>query len=48
VPSTPAFYQFLKTADRATMTGRHTKWEQQEEWTGADSIDSDIYFPLGS
>jgi hypothetical protein len=48
VPSAPSGYTYLKTADRATMTGRHTKWEQQEEWTGADYIDPDIYPSSGS
>lgn len=38
---TIAGYQYLKTADRATRRDR--KWERVREWTGANSIDSDIY-----
>jgi hypothetical protein len=43
VPSVPSGYVWLKTADRATRTGRYGKWERIEEWTGADFWDEDIY-----
>lgn len=32
-----------KTADRVTRTGRQHTWEQFEEWTGFDSLDTDLY-----
>jgi hypothetical protein len=35
-----AGYKYLKTADRGT---RDRTWTRTEEWTGADSIDTDIY-----
>ena len=39
----PEDFEWLKTADRSTRTGKHGKWEQTEEWTGAESIDTDLY-----
>lgn len=38
-----ASYMWLKTADRSDRTGIHGKWERQEEWTGFDDIDDDLY-----
>jgi hypothetical protein len=43
VPNAPAGYTYLKTAHRATLSGRYTKWEDSQEWTGADFIDTDLY-----
>lgn len=39
----PDEFMWLKTADRSMRTGRHGKWERTEEWTGAISIDGDLY-----
>ena len=39
----PDGYVWMKTADRGTQSGRFGKHERQEEWTGFDSIDADIY-----
>lgn len=36
-------YAWLKTADRCSRTGRSGKWERQQEWTGADEWDTDLY-----
>jgi hypothetical protein len=42
----PTGYVWLKTADDATRTGSHGKWERREDWTGAHYWDTDIY-PVG-
>jgi hypothetical protein len=42
-PSVPAGYTFVKTADRGQRTGKASKWERQEEWTGFDNVDADLY-----
>jgi hypothetical protein len=42
-PAVPSGYTFLKTADRGQRTGQNRKWERQEEWTGFDFVDPDIY-----
>lgn len=42
-PSVPTGYTFIKTADRGQRTGKNKKWERQEEWTGFDTVDSDLY-----
>lgn len=42
-PAVPSGYTFLKTADRGQRTGSNRKWERQEEWTGFDFVDPDIY-----
>ena len=42
-PDLPTGYKWLSTADRSTRTGRWGKWQQVQEWTGADNWDSDIY-----
>jgi hypothetical protein len=36
-------YVWLSTSDRSTRTGTNGKWQRVQEWTGADSWDSDIY-----
>jgi hypothetical protein len=38
-------YVFLQTADRAT---RDRYWSEVEEWTGADSVDDEIYPTQGN
>ena len=43
----PAGYMWLKTADRFARSGTHGRWERVEEWTGAESIDTDIYEEAG-
>lgn len=40
---TPTDWVWLKTADRAMRTGRNSRWDRTEEWTGADSWDTDLY-----
>lgn len=40
-PIDVAGFHFLKTADRYIRRG--TSWSQVEEWTGAESIDTDLY-----
>ncbi len=42
-PCLPGPYQWMKTADRSTRSGKKGKWEQSEEWTGVDAIDEDLY-----
>jgi hypothetical protein len=39
----PTGYTYQRSAQRATKTGRYGKWQQQQEWQGADTIDSDLY-----
>lgn len=40
-------YDWLKTADRASRTGKNGKYERYEEWTGVDTEwDIDIYEPM--
>ena len=39
----PDGYVWQRSAQRATKTGRYGKWQQQQEWQGADSIDPDLY-----
>ena len=41
--SLPSGFQWLKTSDRYSRTGKHGKWERTEEWTGALTIDTDLY-----
>jgi len=36
-------YQFVKTSDKATRSGRAGPWSRVEEWTGAEEWDSDLY-----
>ena len=39
----PSGYTYQRSAQRATKTGRYGKWQQQQEWQGADTIDTDLY-----
>jgi len=39
----PTGYTYQRSAQRATKTGRYGKWQQQQEWQGADTIDTDLY-----
>lgn len=41
---------YLKTADRATKSGKAGRWQRIEEWTAAEEWDSDLYpgWPGGS
>ncbi|HUB68015.1 MAG TPA: hypothetical protein VL981_11075 [Candidatus Methylacidiphilales bacterium] len=39
----PTGYSYQRSAQRATKTGRYGKWQQQQEWQGFDTIDSDLY-----
>jgi hypothetical protein len=39
----PSGYSYQRSAQRATKTGRYGKWQQQQEWQGAESIDTDLY-----
>jgi hypothetical protein len=39
----PSGFEWLKTADRSSRTGKHGKWERSEEWTGAVEVDHDLY-----
>jgi hypothetical protein len=39
----PTGYTYQRSAQRATKTGRWGKWQQQQEWQGADTIDTDLY-----
>lgn len=39
----PTGYQWLKTADRCTRSGRNGNWQRDQEWTGADEWSDDIY-----
>jgi hypothetical protein len=39
----PSGYVWQRSAQRATKTGRYGRWQQQQEWQGADSIDTDLY-----
>jgi len=36
-------WKWLKTADRLSQSGKSSKWEQIEEWTGANLWDTDLY-----
>ena len=36
-------FVFLKTADRSSKSNYSSTWERTEEWTGADSWDTDLY-----
>jgi hypothetical protein len=38
----PSGYEWIKTSDRRMRQGSG-KWERIEEWTGADTVDADIY-----
>jgi hypothetical protein len=38
----PTGYVWQRSAQRATKTGRWGKWQQQQEWQGADWIDTDL------
>lgn len=44
-PSAPDGYVWIKSADRATQTGRKGKWERTEVWDAADDWDEYIYGP---
>jgi hypothetical protein len=44
----PAGYVWQRSAQRGTKTGRFGKWTQQQEWQGADSIDTDLYTATGT
>ena len=39
----PSGYTYQRSAQRATKTGRYGKWQQQQEWQGVDTIDTDLY-----
>jgi hypothetical protein len=39
----PEDYEWFKTADSSTRSGKHGKWERTEEWTAAEEWDSDLY-----
>jgi hypothetical protein len=41
----PSGFTWITSADRATKTGRYGMWEEQGEWEGNDSIDTDLYPP---
>lgn len=36
-------YVWFKTADRSSRSGKHGKWRRIEEWTGFDTVDTDLY-----
>jgi len=43
----PAGYEWRKTADRSIRAGKNTKWDRDEEWTGAIKVlttRNEIYF----
>lgn len=39
----PDGYTWVSTADDATRTGRHGKWERHQEFQGFASVDTDLY-----
>lgn len=39
----PSGYTYQRSAQRAVKTGRYGKWQQIQEWQGADTIDTDLY-----
>lgn len=43
VNAKPDGYDWIKSADRITKTGRNGKWVQYQEWSGFDAIDTDLY-----
>jgi len=43
----PSGYVWIKTGDRRRKSANQGKWQRDEEWTGAESVDEDLY-PGGS
>ena len=41
--STGSDFVWFKTADRSVRAGKHGKWQRIEEWTGFDTVDTDLY-----
>lgn len=47
IPGLPSGYEWRKTADRSIRSGKQTRWERSEEWTGAIKVltaKDQIYF----
>lgn len=43
ITGAPSGYQWLKTADRGVRSRGSNGWERVEEWTGAKTVDADLY-----
>ena len=39
----PSGFEYMKTSDRASRTGRHGRYKRTEEWTGAQVWDRHLY-----
>jgi len=37
-PEIPAGYEFIRSADRSTSTGKHNEWRRDQEWLGAKKV----------